>query len=130
MREFIENEYLIPALSIGVDYNTFWTLSPKTLKPFFDADLRRFKRENDIADLKNWQAGQYYKIALADVVGTAFGKNKVNNYPNKPLFQSDDSKQFTQKKKNELTEKEKENERLKAKLFFSNLGNFVSIKNK
>lgn len=108
-----------------MDYKLFWTLTPKTLKPFFIADMNKFKRENDVYDSRNWQLGQYIKIAYGDILGSAFGKSKVDNYPKTPMFQSEKNNKLKEK---ELSEDEKNIERLKAKVFFQNLGDFVAIK--
>lgn len=59
---------------IGVDYELFWSLTPKTLQPFIKAfDL---KRKYD--DTLNWQLGGY----IRDAIGSSL--NSKGKYPNKP----------------------------------------------
>jgi len=75
MIEAIENDILPNALMIGVDYDLFWTLNPKSLFPFTKAFS--LKREYD--DYKLWTAGLYIRSAVASVL------NKSAKYPQKPI---------------------------------------------
>lgn len=60
---------------IGVDYDLFWTLNPKSMKPFVKAFELKQEHENQIA----WLQGMYIRLAII----SAF--NKESKYPNKPL---------------------------------------------
>jgi hypothetical protein len=60
---------------IGVDYDLFWTLNPKSMKPFVKAFELKQQHENQIA----WLQGMYIRLAII----SAF--NKESKYPNKPL---------------------------------------------
>lgn len=56
------------ALSIGVPYETFWSLNPKTLEPFIEAFRLRTKRENELKtseiDISAWHIGLYVRDAI------------------------------------------------------------------
>ena len=69
-------EVLPNALMIGVDYNLFWDLNPKTLSPFVKAFSLKQKYDDTIA----WQHGYYVYCAI----GSSFSKN--NKYPKTPMF--------------------------------------------
>lgn len=71
----IQEEILPNALMIGVAYELFWRLNPKTIKPFFKAF--RLKQEYD--DLVSWQNGMYVRLAVASLL------DKKAKYPERPL---------------------------------------------
>lgn len=48
------------ALSIGVDYNLFWHLTPKKLKAFYKAEEMKQKKQ----DTEMWFMGRYVVNAL------------------------------------------------------------------
>jgi len=73
--EQIHNVLLPNALMIGVDYDLFWTLNPKSIKPFIRAFELKQEHENQIA----WLQGMYIRLAII----SAF--NKEAKYPSKPL---------------------------------------------
>lgn len=75
MGEMIDDIWLPQALSIGVDYNVFWNLSPKRLEPFFKAQKQIEERLNK----NNWILGIYIQKSIA----SAFSKN--NKYPDQPI---------------------------------------------
>lgn len=60
---------------IGVDYDLFWTLNPKTLQPF----IKAFKLQQDNINAQAWLNGLYVRLAIA----STFGKNSP--YPKKPI---------------------------------------------
>lgn len=67
------------ALMIGVNYDLFWTLNPKSLQPFIKAfDLKR-KYDDEIA----WRNGMYVKMAIASSL------SKENKYPERPITMKD-----------------------------------------
>ena len=74
------------ALSMGVDYNEFWHLTPRALRIIAEgykiANNRQLERENAIAHLH----GIYFSEALMATVGNMLsGKNaKKHKYPDKP----------------------------------------------
>lgn len=118
MREWIENEFLVPFLSIHSDYDLFWRLTPRTLQYFFRAEEIRQKRMHNIQDLHNYQLGLYIKVAQASNL------DKKAKYFDKPKFQIE----MGEKKEKQLSKKQIEAERLKLQLFFTNLGKYVRIK--
>jgi hypothetical protein len=60
---------------IGVDYDLFWTLNPKSLEPFTKAFSLKQKYDDTIA----WYSGLYVKMAIA----SSF--NKQAKYPDHPM---------------------------------------------
>ena len=70
-------------MAIGVPYETFWSLNPKTLKPFFEAYQIRSKREAELKgseiDISAWSVGLYVRNAIV----SAFEKSV--QYPQKPI---------------------------------------------
>jgi len=75
MLDTIYNDVLPKALMIGVDYDLFWTLNPKSLSPFTKAFSLKQDYDNTVA----WSQGLYIRLAIASCLD---GKVK---YPNKPL---------------------------------------------
>lgn len=118
MRDWIENEFLVPFLSIDGNYDLFWTLTPRNLKFFFRAEELKQKREHNIIDAHNWQLGLYFKLAHASNMD-----NKAK-YFTKPKFQIE-IKTNGEKK---LSQAEIEKERARVKLFFENLTSYVKVK--
>ena len=71
-------EDILPtALMMGVNYDLFWTLNPKSLTPFIKAFILKQKYDDTLA----WKQGAYIKMAIA----SSFGKN--SKYPQKPLLE-------------------------------------------
>lgn len=60
---------------MGVEYDLFWTLNPKSLTPF----IRAFELKNEYEDRLMWQNGLYVRMAIA----TLFDKKA--KYPEQPL---------------------------------------------
>ena len=79
----IMNEALPSALMMGVDYELFWTLNPKSLSAFIKAfDLKK-KYDDSLA----WQHGYYVRMAIGSAM------SKETKYPKEPVFFKDTSKQ-------------------------------------
>lgn len=76
MFNHIENELLPNALMIGVDYDLFWTLNPRSLSPFVKAFDLKQKYDDGVA----WQHGVYVQQAIASCL------NKSSKYPTKPMM--------------------------------------------
>jgi hypothetical protein len=68
------DEILPNALMIGVDYDLFWTLSPKSLKPF----IKAFHLRQDYERFQAWQIGAYVQQAI----GASLSKDA--KYPKPP----------------------------------------------
>lgn len=71
---------------MGVEYDLFWTLTPKSLEPFFKAF--ELKQENE--DMIAWQHGVYIQMAVASTLS-----DKVT-YPKEPIS-------VTNKKREQIT---------------------------
>lgn len=80
---------------IGVDYELFWTLNPKSLSPFIKAFSLRMKYDDKVA----WQHGIYVKLAIA----SSFNKN--SKYPTSPSMSSIPVVETEKDKQNKIKEK-------------------------
>lgn len=74
MIDIIEDVILPSALMIGVDYELFWTLNPRSLSPFTKAFSLTQKYQDQLA----WQQGLYIRQAIASCF------SKEVKYPTKP----------------------------------------------
>lgn len=74
MYELIISKVLPEALMMGVDYDLFWTLTPKSLTPF----IKAFNLKREIADQDAWQHGVYIQMAIASVM------DSKAEYPREP----------------------------------------------
>lgn len=61
---------------MGVNYELFWTLNPKSLVPFTKAFALKQKYDDSMA----WKNGAYIRMAIASCL------NKSAKYPTKPLM--------------------------------------------
>ena len=68
---------------IGVDYDLFWTLNPKSLQPF----VKAFSLKQKYDDAYLWSLGAYVRVAVASVL------SKSANYPTSPY--GEQSKEVT-----------------------------------
>jgi hypothetical protein len=73
------------ALSIGVDYRLFWTLTPKKLIPFVKAKEEEMKVKSMVMNNEAWLIGLYVQSAIASVFSKSY------KYPKQPTG-SDDRK--------------------------------------
>lgn len=71
----IEDVTLPNALMMGVDYELFWTLNPKSLSPF----IKAFSLKQKYDDATAWRNGLYIRLAVASCF------NKSAKYPTKPM---------------------------------------------
>ncbi len=78
-KELIHTTWLPQALVIGVSYELFWTLNPKTLEPFIEAFKQRQIAKRDEINLSAWLNGAY----VANAISACFGKN--GQYPSEPI---------------------------------------------
>jgi len=76
MYDTIIKKTLPSALMIGVDYELFWTLNPKSLSPFIEA----FRLCEELQDSHSWKLGAYIKMAITSSM------SKNSKYPEKPLL--------------------------------------------
>lgn len=61
---------------MGVDYDLFWNLNPKSLMPF----IKAFELKQKHDDGAMWELGFYVKLAIAS------NFSKGAKYPDKPLM--------------------------------------------
>lgn len=79
------NDVVLPnALMIGVDYELFWTLNPKSLSPFVKAFALKQTYDDGVA----WQHGMYIRMAIGSVM------SKGSKYPPKPMMSKDKPKKI------------------------------------
>lgn len=60
---------------IGVDYDLFWTLNPKSLEPF----VKAFELKQKYDDMISWTNGLYVRMAIVSSL------TKDAKYPKSPL---------------------------------------------
>lgn len=60
---------------IGVDYDLFWNLNPKSLKPF----VKAFDLRESYDNMRSWRDGLYIRMAVASLL------DKKSTYPKRPL---------------------------------------------
>lgn len=107
----IEKTWLVNALSIGISYHDFWSMTPKIvlliLEGYNQAEKRKFDYDNLVAFIQ----GRYFVDALLCTVGNMFSKkgSKQLEYPKEP---------YNFEGEKELTQEEKD---VKAKAIIDNL---------
>lgn len=116
MRDWIENEWLIPALSYGMSMDEFWRHTPRTITLWFKGLELREKNEHNIRDAENWQLGAYMLQAVASTL------SKGVKYPKKPQHQVEVLRQ------DRLSEEYIQKERLRAAVYFKNWAEAVNRK--
>lgn len=75
----IYEEVLPNALMIGVEHDLFWTLNPKSLKPF----VKAFQLRTEYDDRMAWNQGLYTRLAIASILDKDF------HYPKKPISENE-----------------------------------------
>ena len=106
-------------MNIGMTYKEFWEDDPTIAKTYIEAFKLKQKTKIKNKEWEMWKQGVYVYEALIDVspILHAFSKaKKPLPYPEKPLG----IELLDDKKTQEEKEKEQENERLKATVFFNN----------
>lgn len=94
--EWVRYEFLKPYLVIGGSEEKFWSLTPKTLKFYFEVH----KEKQKIEEQKMWLMGQYIRNAIASVEVVAVSvpilddksarKLKPQEYPKCPHISEED----------------------------------------
>ena len=118
MTDFIENEFLLPCLEIGVPESVFWEKTPKGLTIYFTAYRNSKEREIKRWSQQMWEMGMYVKAAIATSVfpaGLYDGKHKLPDYPKCPHTEFENSS-------GEQDEQWVKNERMRCFAFFKSLG--------
>lgn len=85
---------------IGVDYELFWTLNPKTLSPFIKAFSLRQQYDDTLA----WNNGRYIALAIAS------NFSKEQKYPRQPLLKDRNVDEILKPKSEEEKAKESQEE--------------------
>ena len=67
-REIIENVYLPQALTIGVDYDLFWSLNPRKLQPFVNSFKMKQEIKTEYINYHTWLQGIYFGRALVAIL--------------------------------------------------------------
>jgi len=100
------------ALAIGIEYNLFWKLNPRKIKPFYEA--HKIKRK--MLDEEMWCMGAYiHNAVLSAVEKNLAGKKAKTSYLEKPFMQEET------KPTEQNTDKEKEERMKKVKAVFQSL---------
>ena len=79
MVEFINEEWIPLAVSLGVPCQTFYSLTPKMLLRYMPYYIERTKYEKRMLDESAWIGNRYTALAIA----TCFSKSA--KYPEKPF---------------------------------------------
>lgn len=79
MGEYILKVILPQCLSIGISYELFWTLNPKKLEPFYEAERIKQEEKYKFENHSTWLNGVY----MTKAISACFSKN--TNYPEKPI---------------------------------------------
>lgn len=79
---------------IGVDYDLFWTLNPKSLTPFNKAFILKQKYDDTVA----WEYGNYVRLAILSCF------DKEQKYPSKQLLSDISPEDFKNKLKKKTEE--------------------------
>lgn len=85
---------------IGVDYELFWTLNPKTLSPFIKAFSLRQQYDDTLA----WNNGRYIALAISS------NFSKEQKYPRQPLLKDRNVDEILKPKSEEEKAKESQEE--------------------
>ena len=118
MRAFVENECLIPSLSIGIPEDVFWKKTPKSLAIYFKAYRKRKEDEAKRWSQQAWEMGMYVKAAIATTVvpaGLYDGKHRLSDYPQCPHIKVENNP-------DEQDEQWVKNERLRCYAYFKSFG--------
>ena len=108
-------------MNMGMTYNQFWEEDPTIARTYLEAFKIKQRNEIKSKEWEIWKQGGYVYEALVDVAPIlhAFSKaKKPLPYPEKPY--GIDELDKDEEKTKEQKQQEVENERLKAKVFFSN----------
>ena len=96
----IEKTWLVDALSIGIDYNDFWSMTPKIVLFILEGYNKAQKRKLEYDNLLAFIQGRYFVDALLCTVGNMFSKKgaKQIEYPKEP-YNLEGEKELTQEEK-------------------------------
>ncbi len=103
IKDFINEVYLLPYLTIGGSRNDFWELTPKTIQ----IDFKAYQKRMEIQEQQMWLQGLYIKRALESSVlicGLADKKviREMPKYPEMPKTQEQIESENYQKARRDL----------------------------
>ena len=82
--QYIYEEYLPHALTMGVPYELFWHLNPKKIKAFEEA----YKLKRKVEDEQMWLMGMYVNNAVSVAIDHALnGRKAKSKYFEKPIME-------------------------------------------
>lgn len=70
-------------MQIGVPYDLFFRLTPKTLEPFIESYQKTQEQEQERINYNAWLNGWYVRLAVASAL------SKKAHYPAKPIADED-----------------------------------------
>ena len=90
IKDFINEVYLLPYLTIGGSRSEFWELTPSDIL----IDFKAFRKKHELKEQDMWLQGLYFKRALESsvlVCGLADKKviREMPKYPNMPKTQDE-----------------------------------------
>ena len=75
---------MVPCLALGISEELFWTLNPRRIQPYLEAD----KRKQEKRDLEMWRMGFYVQNAVAVAIDKVLnGRKSSLEYMDKPLLE-------------------------------------------
>lgn len=97
----IEKTWLVNALSIGISFKEFWTMTPHDVLLILEGYQKKREMETEYNNTMMYIQGRYFVDAIACTIGNMFSKKGAKNleYPKKPYDLSE---------ARELTEEEKQ----------------------
>lgn len=93
LADIVKEIYLPQALSIGIDYNLFWTLNPAKLKPFVESERIRRKNQLDDMNYNAWLHGYYNMLAIGGAMN-----GKEYPYPKQPIVKEQEKDIVSERK--------------------------------
>ena len=106
IKDFINEVYLLPYLTIGGSRSDFWELTPKDIA----IDFKAYKHKMEIQEQLMWKQGLYFKQALqSTVLACGLADRKVvaqmPKYPDMPKFQEEEKEENIELKRELLIAK-------------------------
>lgn len=96
----IEKTWLINALSIGINYHDFWSMTPRAVLLILEGFNQSRQRKLEYDNLMAYIQGRYFVDALLCTVGNMFSKKGARQleYPKEP-YNLEGEKKLTQEEK-------------------------------
>ena len=96
----IEDTWLVNALSIGINYHDFWSMTPRVVLLIFEGYNQNRQRKLEYDNLMAYIQGRYFVDALLCTVGNMFSKKGARQleYPKEP-YNLEGNRELTQEEK-------------------------------